>query len=734
MPEIKRPYHRAPHIPVEVNDLHILDAALAYAEEGLVVGPVKAGEKNPGSLLGAGWQEKTSRNPKVIRAWYKKWPTAGVFIHTGPSGLAVFDLDKAEDLAELPEDVAAALRLGLFQRSRGTGARGHYVFRTGERLGNSAGGFAAWGDVHAGNGVIIAAPTTHAVARKPYQWEGFGVIPALPATLRGLLRTGGTESVAPVSEADFRAFTEQHTASTAPEKLSRPIEAFRRRVAEGESRHGALARALPWAFREAKTGTYAAAEVISRFKTAFEEAFADSSPGQRSRPDAHEFDNLVLWAVAQPDPAQAVETLWDMTPTLGLVQWWAREKFITPWSLLGVGILRALCAIPPTHVLPAIIGSSAPPNLFLALVGDSGSGKGIAEAVGREVFELQPPAAEDLYPGKPGSGEGIAKMFGTIHPKVGVVFEHTRVYMSLPEIDSFKTLSGRDGSTLSATLRELWSGETLGNDFSGATNKILVQAKRYRACLCVGVQPERGGPLFAGAEGGLPQRFMFAATQDPNMPEPTDDTAGLHPIPLPVWPSEHPEEWRCVMGTPVTAGELNELHVPAFVREHVRIARAMKMRKQSGGLDGHRLLLQEKIALGLAVIHGHTHGFDAEHWAMAELFLTHSDAVRDDMLIALGAASRREREGRARAEGQAGVVRDDAAHQAALNLVRKRVLDILHDLGDGEWAGRARIARDLSKRQKKLLEHVLDDLVQDNSIRISRAKSGNTDGVKYRPK
>jgi hypothetical protein len=189
--------------------------------------------------------------------------------------------------------------------------------------------------------------------------------------------------------------------------------------------------------------------------------------------------------------------------------------------------------------------------------------------------------------------------------------------MSLPEIDSLKALFGRDSSTLSATLRELWSGETLGNDYSGIGNKVLVRKKRYRACLSLGIQPERSGTLFYEEAGGLPQRFVFAATSDPDILRPTDDTSDLEPILLPAWDDEDTSRWLSEMSRPPESWELVSFAVPSFVITEVRDARDRKMRGQTGGLDGHRLLLQEKVALAFAVLHGETGGFGPEHWEMA---------------------------------------------------------------------------------------------------------------------
>src|SRR5947209_13247201 len=57
-------------IPELPDDVDILTAALAYIACGWYVVPVRCGTKDPGSVVGKGWQRKSSRDPKVITAWF----------------------------------------------------------------------------------------------------------------------------------------------------------------------------------------------------------------------------------------------------------------------------------------------------------------------------------------------------------------------------------------------------------------------------------------------------------------------------------------------------------------------------------------------------------------------------------------------------------------------------------------------------------------------------------------
>jgi Bifunctional DNA primase/polymerase, N-terminal len=138
-------------IPPFAGDADNLTAALAYAEAGWYVGPLRLGlgereGKNPGDYLGDDWDQKTSRNPDVITAWFNGRDDLGVFLHVGRSGGWVADVDKP---AKIPDVLERSVSGAPFQATRPTTdpARGHYVFTAppGRRLGNSTGNSVAAG-------------------------------------------------------------------------------------------------------------------------------------------------------------------------------------------------------------------------------------------------------------------------------------------------------------------------------------------------------------------------------------------------------------------------------------------------------------------------------------------------------------------------------------------------------------------------------------------------------------
>lgn len=179
-------------VPYLPEDVDTLKAALEYAKHGWYVGPVVApggrgDPKSPGSVLGKGWEQQTSRDPAQIASWFAG-TDYGVFLHAGRSGAVIFDIDHPD---KVPEVLARHLDEAPFQSSRpGQPGRGHAVFAVppGRKIGNRTAGLGGdWGQVRGLNGVIIAFPSRHESPEGEYRWVRTGPVPVLADELAELL-------------------------------------------------------------------------------------------------------------------------------------------------------------------------------------------------------------------------------------------------------------------------------------------------------------------------------------------------------------------------------------------------------------------------------------------------------------------------------------------------------------------------------------------------------------------
>lgn len=277
----------------DVTDEDPLSAAIAYAEAGWYVGPVRAGTKNPGSVLGAGWHEKTSCDPEVIASWFAG-TDHGVFLHVGRSGAVVLDIDNADDLD--PRVVAAVELGGPFQSTdESDSRRGHAIFLApaGRRIGNGTGSLAGGGlDIRGTNGVIVVAPSIHPRPGGRYQWTRTGVVPQLPEDIAAAL-TDASEAGAAVDDAAIDTFLNIHTADERPDVLAAHAARFQRAVADGESRHTTMQGIVVGAARDVACGLYPGREMVDSLGKAFLEALGGEREGRA------EFEGMVRWAVGQ---------------------------------------------------------------------------------------------------------------------------------------------------------------------------------------------------------------------------------------------------------------------------------------------------------------------------------------------------------------------------------------------------------------------------------------------------
>ncbi len=161
----------------------LLDHALAYAEAGWPVFPLRPGTKRPATPNHTaehcdqsdhrcwnghtGWEPRaTVDTNRITRAWQMR--PYGIGIACGPAGLIVIDLDivkgtaasGAESIAQLEHEHGQTLPATWTVGTPSGGRHLYYLQPKGHRLGNTAGKAGPGVDTRAHGGYVVAPPTT----------------------------------------------------------------------------------------------------------------------------------------------------------------------------------------------------------------------------------------------------------------------------------------------------------------------------------------------------------------------------------------------------------------------------------------------------------------------------------------------------------------------------------------------------------------------------------------------
>jgi hypothetical protein len=378
----------------DVSDMDALSAALAYAQAGWYVLPVKKGSKHPGSVVGNRWHLLSSCEPDVIVSWFAG-TDHGVALHLGRSGAVAFDVD---DAVRMPEVLARAIVVANPPRQStraGDASRAHYVFAqcVGRMIGNGGGALGtAWGEVRGRNGVIVVEPSLHLehASGGRYEWTQVGALPTLPPQLAEALPES-TVAVDAATDAEVLGFLNEQTASTRPELLEIWCHLFLEEVESGGSRHQAMVSKAVGALKEAAAGLLDARTVAGRLESLFLSAVgqpprSDRQGRARVGPVARsEWAGILSWAVAQAtaaDPGETLARVAEKVPAGGQVVQGPAENVARPIALEEAHsvFVRWLGADYDLDVLDAVLVAAAVERLdgdpaWLLVVSGSGAAK-----------------------------------------------------------------------------------------------------------------------------------------------------------------------------------------------------------------------------------------------------------------------------------------------------------------------------------------------------------------------
>lgn len=304
-------------------------------------------------------------------------------------------------------------------------------------------------------------------------------------------------------------------------------------------------------------------------------------------------------AQADFEDVEVEEDLWDRTPQLKHIAQAADSMGRNRLALLAVVLTRVLVEIDPGICLPGVrdgaIGSRAPINLGVAMVGASGQGKTTfseesAELLGREQKE---------FTRIPSTGQGLIQSYLEWDHERGenvLVPEPKRLFL-VDEIDKLGALANDQGSTLMAELRTLLSGSTTGSSNARKELSRMLHARTYNFQIVLGVQPARAGALLSGRDAGTPQRFIWVTVTDPK--------TALHPDKRPPWPG--PLDWNTGFLLEFELGTREYVDYPEWLKAELRdYDYKVSLESAQGGemsRFGHQNLLRLKVAAGIAFLH-----------------------------------------------------------------------------------------------------------------------------------
>lgn len=665
-------------IPLLDSEVDTLNAALAYATCGLYVGPCRKGTKDPGSRLGKGWQHQTSRDHKVIAAWFSGTDD-DVFIHAGRSGLVIFDVDDPEHTPDVLAQ-AIATECAPFQSTRvDVPGRGHVVFRQppGRRIGNSPGRLSGgWGDVRGANGVIVTFPSSHGKAEQggQYVWMQTGPVPELPAEIADLLTDGGPE-VDAASDAAVAVFLREHVGNDRPGFLSHlaSAETFRARVDKMGSRHLAAVDLACQALKEAHAGFYPAADAERQLHKVFLESLTEDVDAEKPKRDpvGDEWGGILSFAVGAAladDPAErrakADERLprdgtsdwdgenpqdgppkgpegggsspdsnperltlpllprafWEARTTLREIRQAAHSRVVGADSLLCCILARIAAMMPHEITLDTGIGSNnASLNLLVALIGTSGTSKTSSDAVAETYLDTL--SALRAIP--IGSGEGMAESYMGWAPdptdfdtKGNPKKKRQQVkHNAMFVCDEGRYLVEQSGRSGTTAVSTLRRAATGANlGHANASEDRYRDVRDYRLGLVAGFQPMSIRPLFSREEIDGGTPQRLLCCSASDRHITAENT--------PTWPGFL--AWSPPQGAAFTVPE----SVKAEIRDYRIGVQSETIDVEP--LDAHRPLMLVKLAALLAALEMRLN-ITEEDWGLAKVLYENSRGVQDEL-------------------------------------------------------------------------------------------------------
>lgn len=439
------------------------------------------------------------------------------------------------------------------------------------------------------------------------------------------------------------------------------------------------------------------------------------------------------------DETSVIESLgWVFSyPGMDKVSAAANARGVNPWGVLGAVMAWVAVDIPPEVTTLSEQWGQGTFNLFVALCGEPGAGKGITARLGSELVRrgAQGNFVTDSYNtpvrGMVGSPEG---MISALLPRTPAEDDdaednpRTELARVIFVIDEMNRLYGErrtQESTQEGTLLSMWSNENVGVLRKHEKDTLTVNEWTYRVCFLVGAQAKWVHRLASETSAGLAQRWLYlpAVTthvERPRLGRKRNTTAVELPtidVPAEVWDATKP------VAIHDHVQDLMELQA-YYLRAADAAGRPVDPFKV------HRAYNQARVAAALSVITRGRLEVSPEAWHLAAAVMDVSDLTRERIV-------REQREAAKRAELEDATARQlqrDAAEDAAHDQTVAKVAERLEANLSVSWQPFSSLRDVLNSREKKKGSTIYEDAMfklRDANV-LELRKNPNGRGVQYR--
>lgn len=417
---------------------------------------------------------------------------------------------------------------------------------------------------------------------------------------------------------------------------------------------------------------------------------------------------------------------WNARPEFAYIKQAADNRLVAERPVMIATLCRLATAIPTEVVLPPLVGGrNASLNFFACFVGESSEGKSTSVGLAEMLFDFK---QTGLIPttSTPGSGEGVVSTYLKIKDnRWQQLYESALI--NFDEIDNLSASSDRQGSTLSAILRQAFMGEQIGGTYSKTTKELLPHS--YRMALQLSAQPLRSEGLLKSADGGLPQRFVFVQTTDPGGPS-IDDLPGFPSAvrwrtPSPILElkeskkkASQPNETLGKLDTPVElVSEDIVIELDETIVREIKIARIERKKGKAKGTNGHRNLVCLKIAALLGILDGRL-DVNTEDWKLAKHIMTWSDQALTEINEALSHKKLKEEQSRTTLAVNRAKSIEQSVEDTSLKKVCDRIM-LLVNKGVTQISGVGNLKQSIRAVHRQLFEEALELLIEQNKLEIT---------------